>query len=1155
MRFLPLKALIQITIILFSIFTIYTPATTAITYACCEKTTSGENCQYAPENECNQNYNHATTTCDQTPYCTQQCCYQPTTGICSVNVPAARCTTSGGQVLTGNQCEAPQCQLGCCTIGNNYQLTTEQQCTNLNKNYQSSQEDNFDEEITDESICLSQQYNQATGCCINDETCQATTQEQCSGTFQRDNYCSTIAACSCQTHKTKGCGTDGIYWYDSCGNQEEKIQACNEEEVCQQQGNAVSCESVNCATTQAYDHNPHDLLIASGGARKQGESWCVYESPVGKFLDYPGSRHYVHACSYGKELVEPCRDYREEICLQNQVHFQGQTYNQARCIYNDIEDTKIGQNITTVPQGGVFWKGTKNEDQPLDDLKKTCKARSSTCTVIYIKKDKWSDWKCEQNCECEKQAFIDQAANYCKAAGDCGADYNIAGEKSSKGLVIKWAGDIQGPTPKKVSQKQWQKWKDYGVHSGILKLSQAATAAAQQPTAQNILMKSVTNNLLLFAINSIAASFAYSIATSTALDAAFSIIFSTQFSSIGTIGLNTLTGGVGGLVSGTTAITAGAGIPAGTLVTSGTVTLAPGATVAIGGETFTAGTQATTLSITQTGGQATTTITGGGLTSATGEAAPTLLGGTPEIGSAGATAAGEGAAITPTSSLASTIGVVLGVAMFIYGIITGDIGMAITGLLTTIGTLILPGIGTIIGAILGTIIQLVMGGAEYAEKTVKITCRPWVAPAGGKNCESCGDNLHPCTEYQCKSLGAACNYINAGTNQAACIETNPNDANAPTIQPDTHFMQDYTIQKTPKGFYIANPIPAFTTTHIGIITDEPASCSYDNKHTPTLEDMEGRFDETYTTQHNLTLALPPQQTYTYYVRCEDTHGNNNLEEYEIVFQTEQQPDLTPPLIQDFSLQNPAYLREGINNTPIIIYTNEPATCKWDKQDISYDEMTNITLCQQGTDYYGTNNYQCLGLLTNIQSAQENNYYIKCKDAAGNTQTQSTPLKLISTKKLNINTITPTGTLYTNNITLQTTTSEGAENGKATCSYAPLPTNYIPFFNTNNNIHTQQLNNLQLGTYTYYLHCQDKAGNTATETTTFTVDVDTQYPNLLYLYQDSNTIHIIFNEPATCEYDHNLFSTGTGISTNNGLSKEHTLTKNKETYITCKDKDG
>ena len=43
--------------------------------------------------------------------------------------------------------------------------------------------------------------------------------------------------------------------------------------------------------------------IQLGQSRKNGETWCIYESPVGGFSDRVGSRHYEAMCYNGEEII------------------------------------------------------------------------------------------------------------------------------------------------------------------------------------------------------------------------------------------------------------------------------------------------------------------------------------------------------------------------------------------------------------------------------------------------------------------------------------------------------------------------------------------------------------------------------------------------------------------------------------------------------------------------------------------------------------------------------------------------------------------------------------------------------------------------------------------------------------------------------------
>ena len=54
-------------------------------------------------------------------------------------------------------------------------------------------------------------------------------------------------------------------------------------------------------------------------------------------MDTVGSRHWRHICINGEEIVEPCKDYREEYCTQMDitgVSSEDLTYREAGCVIN-----------------------------------------------------------------------------------------------------------------------------------------------------------------------------------------------------------------------------------------------------------------------------------------------------------------------------------------------------------------------------------------------------------------------------------------------------------------------------------------------------------------------------------------------------------------------------------------------------------------------------------------------------------------------------------------------------------------------------------------------------------------------------------------------------------------------------------------------------
>ena len=1006
MHFLRTKALLQIGLILIALFIIYTPAIEAAN-ACCEKTTSGNYCQYTDQTQCDPAYNQASTSCDQTQYCGQKCCYEPATGTCNNNVPAATCSNNGGNIINANQCNIPECNLGCCQLGDNYQLTTPQQCTYLSRNYPSLQgQDNYDEDMTTEEACLNKQYDQDQGCCVNYNTCSYTTQEQCNDEFHRGTYCSSLTTCDCQAHATKKCDNNGVYWHDSCGNQEELVQTCSTEETCKQAGNEASCQSANCKTTQPYPKNIDDTTTTNGGKRLNGESWCVYEGPTGKFLDYPGTQHYKHYCYQGTEYAEPCRDYREEVCIQaTYTDLQGNARNEATCLTNihKAQDaTGLNSNITTVPLGQAFWNTGKKQDTtervPEQSPTKICKRGNSKCDIYYVKPP-LGNWECAANCDCEEQAWYDDAAFYCKAQGDCGPDYNIEGKRSTSNIKIHINGD-RGitdipPGQIKASGKYWKDIKKQGIQGGMQALAKSYTDLLKKYRDRNLLKTGSYNS--------------------------------------------------------------------------------PGR-LDLGFYYHTQSTAAVVIEIILT------IVTFGGY----------LL------------------------------------FKFIFGSWADKILKFITfGLWDT----------------------------DDEKVTVTVLCKPYIPPKGGTACSTCTkDPLHPCTEYKCRSLGTACRLINEGTDNIQCIDDNPNDVNSPIITPwQEGITAGYQTQPTPKGYIITPNLPAYHPISFAVQTNEAAYCSYDTQHTTTREDMERDLSETYQTEHNTSIYIPAGRDTTFYVRCEDTHGNENLEEYEIIIISEQAPDYTAPLITERSINNNGYLPYNTNQTFFSINLNEPANCRYDKQDTAYENMHNRFIRNNNT-LITEEGYSCDTLLTNMSSGK-NDYNIRCQDNKGNTNQQSILQTLtVTPNPLSINTVQPQGIIYTNNITLTLITAGGID-GKASCAFSTTNASYIEFFTTDNTQHLQTLTNLPLGNYHYYYHCQDQAGNIATALSSFTIDIDIQYPQLHYIYKDTSTIHIVLDEPALCEYSDKNFSPGTGTSTGNSYTKDHNLPTNKETYLACKDNDG
>lgn len=172
--FLKEKAIFQILILIFAIFSVYLiePAS-AQQDVCCERTKTGEFCQYTDQSKCDTNYGYAQTTCDQTSYCKLGCCYDSVAGSCFKNTPLSTCKFYKGNFSQDPNCSISECQKSCCVLGSECSYITEKKCKNLFSQFPDL---TFDfRQVASESECLNLCTLGEEGCCISEDTCEYTT--------------------------------------------------------------------------------------------------------------------------------------------------------------------------------------------------------------------------------------------------------------------------------------------------------------------------------------------------------------------------------------------------------------------------------------------------------------------------------------------------------------------------------------------------------------------------------------------------------------------------------------------------------------------------------------------------------------------------------------------------------------------------------------------------------------------------------------------------------------------------------------------------------------------------------------------------------------------------------------------------------------------
>ncbi len=525
-----------------------------------------------------------------------------------------------------------------------------------------------------------------------------------------------------------------------------------------------------------------------------------------------------------------------------------------------------------------------------------------------------------------------------------------------------------------------------------------------------------------------------------------------------------------------------------------------------------------------------------------------------------------------------------------WGMTKGWLGMSYGGWI---------GLGA--GIIVGLIVFEMMYKKE-SKKIVTFTIEPWEAPSGGQNCEKCNSDMYACSEYRCKALGQACELLNPGTGKEKCAWVHKDDVNSPIIQTwkdvltkEHDYIPDTAIRPPDRGVKIASKasdkcIKAFTPLEFGITLNEPAQCKIDYNRTSKFDEMAYYFggSNIYKYNHSQILRLPGPDsinaeapelkadgTYSLFVRCRDANGNANDDLFVFNFCVEKGPDVTAPKIEATSIANNMPVQFGLNETPIEIYVNEPADCKWSKLDMGYNDMENSMICSQHV--WEMNNlmlYKCTTTLTGLIDRQDNNFYFKCRDQPWLkdspdriTNTESYVFTLKGTQHLNIGKTSPNETIkgYTSPVPvyLEVETENGYNFGDSWCSYSLTGSSddWIQMYETGSQKHKQRLD-LPAGNYFYYFQCVDLGGNSAISNATFNVEVDVNPPVVVRAYNDAGKLKILTDEKSTCGYSTNTekkcnFQVSEGTNMPYANSTEHFAewVDDNNYYIKCQDING
>lgn len=352
---------------------------------CCERTTSGAWCVNDLQENCDSNYNAAPTSCDTTSYCRLGTCYDSEEGICMGNTPQRVCNDNGGIWDPREEDAVPQCNLGCCVIGDQAAFVSLVRCKRLSSLF--GIENDYRDDITSEVACIAEASSQDVGACVYEKDferlCEFTTRKECgaeevvevvSGNitsegkkFYKDYLCSAEElGTSCARQVGTTCYGGDVYYVDSCGNRENVYSSNKEkswnggkvvesENVCnandgsnKECGNCDYLLGSRCAESEGFglglgDNVNHyclktECVDRNGEKRINGESWCVKDEGAGDGNDRIGSRYYREVCVDGSVRVEPCSDFRNEVCLEGSIETEQGDFGTAACRVNRWQD-------------------------------------------------------------------------------------------------------------------------------------------------------------------------------------------------------------------------------------------------------------------------------------------------------------------------------------------------------------------------------------------------------------------------------------------------------------------------------------------------------------------------------------------------------------------------------------------------------------------------------------------------------------------------------------------------------------------------------------------------------------------------------------------------------------------------------------------------
>jgi hypothetical protein len=1042
---------------------------------------------------------------------------------------------SNGRFVPGESCSIPECRKGCCIIGSESKWTTENNCEwegnteNLDIPTQWLYDENHDSELK----CLFSVERAREGACIFDvgdeRKCTWTTLEECvartgsESSFDREGrFCSDPDLNTvCKPRDRHGCFEDreDVYWFDSCGNPEDVYNDCDlfAGTFCREiSENQAECRDMSCSI--------------DGKIRKHGESWCEYDGSIGTGTANPkdafgrdpvGSRHMRHICYMGSERIEPCADYRNEICVQQDTDIKGSSFSEAACRVNEwrscFDISAERENVVQMEQecnknpdcfikhidmgSGFNFKLCVPKYPPGFDLgglsgevsgesdgetKKVESPKGSTCDVGT--QQCVEEWVCGligcicvSNCDCHTSKFTEKMNELCVSLGDCGGYVNYAGECTGDGYMVDGAPRISCERYNKNAEPNpSQKPADPGDIEFITTL---------HPEAFIELSDDAYGNLSSFEREVL------QVAGAMGSPLLLKVLGATEGEDV-----------LGNL---------------------GSIRASP---VNLGGASGSAGSAKARVS-------SQIVYEGKNLQS---------------FSSIGALAAGIVTALLTKSVFLAPIASVL--ANFLFQVWTERKYIDFTCSEWN------PPVG---GDKCNECNQLDSPCTEYRCHSLGQLCRFVNKGTGNELC------IADAPDPKTPEINPLLSVISEGFEYKDVTEsgfTIANSTDADGCIPGFSSVNfGITVEPFARCRFGFDPLLGYEemTQYFGFQGNSVLPVHRMDLFFPTPEAFKNHYNLTEEQIRELGRV-------SMYLKCRTSSGKINPDIYRIQTCVSPGPDFTAPRIIVTDPQNNAFLSYGVDEINARIFVNEPSECKWAVDDKNFEDMENTISCETSLDEYTRWGLPCNATFKNLQNNSKFN--IRCRDTSENQNVmkESFVYELVTSKEpLIISDFEPddgdtvTAGFEPVSVKLRLQTDGGAEDGVAMCNWTgngywddfryqtTLGLDNVSY-EVGARFHDYTLGSTREGRYDIEFACMDIAGNMAVNSTSFRVKVDSFGPKITRMYFDTG-LKIFTAENAECRYSFNRNFKFDNASAMSGDGTEHFAEwQIRNYYIQCED---